>query len=146
MSKLPKPHIFKPEDSKPLRWGIFGAGWISDCMARTAKINSNQKFYSYQTFNNQNNSIIYEENKFFSNKTFDNIFFENKDLFMKKINYFCNNRAAYRELGIPYSLGIILDGPPGTGKTSLIKALANYTGRCVIDINLSKLKYQKELN
>ena len=44
MSKLPKPHIFKPEDSKPLRWGIFGAGWISDCMARTAKINSNQKF------------------------------------------------------------------------------------------------------
>jgi len=28
MSKLPKPHIFTQADSKPLRWGVFGAGWI----------------------------------------------------------------------------------------------------------------------
>lgn len=111
----------------------------------TIGANSNQKYYSFQSFNNTTNSIIYEESKFFSNKTFDNIFFENKDIFLKKINYFSNNRGAYRELGIPYSLGIILYGPPGTGKTSCIKALANQTGRCVIDINLSKLKYQKEL-
>ena len=44
MSKFPAPHRFKPEDSKPLRWGIFGAGWISDAMVRTAQKNSNQKF------------------------------------------------------------------------------------------------------
>jgi predicted dehydrogenase len=44
MSKLPKPHIFKPEESKPLRWGIFGAGWISEQMVITASKNSNQKF------------------------------------------------------------------------------------------------------
>ena len=107
--------------------------------------NSNQKYYCFQSFNATTNSIIYEESRFFSNKTFDNIFFENKEIFLKKINYFCNNRGSYRELGIPYSLGIILYGPPGTGKTSCIKALANETGRCVIDINLSKLKFQKEL-
>ena len=44
MSKLPKPHIFKPSESKPLRWGVFGAGWIVDAMLKTAAVNSNQQF------------------------------------------------------------------------------------------------------
>jgi predicted dehydrogenase len=44
MTTLPKPHIFKAADSKPLRWGVFGAGWISDAMVKTAQINSNQEF------------------------------------------------------------------------------------------------------
>jgi predicted dehydrogenase len=44
MSKLPKPHIFKPSESKPLRWGAFGAGWIVEAMLKTAVKNSNQKF------------------------------------------------------------------------------------------------------
>ena len=44
MTTLPKPHIFQAKDSKPLRWGIFGAGWISDAMVNTAQKNSNQEF------------------------------------------------------------------------------------------------------
>ena len=44
MTTLPKPHIFKPEESKPLRWGIFGAGWIAEAMVKTAQKNSNQNF------------------------------------------------------------------------------------------------------
>ncbi len=108
-------------------------------------ISNNQKYYNFMSFNPATNAPIYEETKFFSNKSFENIFFENKEHFLKKINYFCNNRAAYRELGIPYSLGIILYGAPGTGKTSCIKALANLTGRSIIDLNLSRIKHYKEL-
>ncbi len=107
--------------------------------------NPTQRYYNYMSFNNQTNMAIFEDSKFYSNKTFDNIFFENKDMFLKKINYFCNNRASYRELGVPYSLGIILYGSPGTGKTSCIKALANMTGRSVVDLNLSRIKTYKEL-
>ena len=44
MRTLPKPHIFKAAESKPLRWGIFGAGWISEAMIKTAQLNSNQEF------------------------------------------------------------------------------------------------------
>ena len=44
MPSLPKPHIFKAADSKPLRWGVFGAGQISDSMIKTIQLNSNQEF------------------------------------------------------------------------------------------------------
>jgi predicted dehydrogenase len=44
MRTLPKPHVFKAAESKPLRWGIFGAGWISEAMIKTAQLNSNQEF------------------------------------------------------------------------------------------------------
>ena len=44
MTALPKPHIFTSAESKPLRWGIFGAGWIAEAMVNTAQKNSNQQF------------------------------------------------------------------------------------------------------
>jgi len=44
MTALPKPHIFTSAESKPLRWGIFGAGWIAEAMVNTAQKNSSQQF------------------------------------------------------------------------------------------------------
>jgi chaperone BCS1 len=46
---------------------------------------------------------------------------------------------------LPYTLGIGLHGPPGTGKTSFIKALANHTGRHIVSISLKLVKTKSQL-
>jgi len=89
---------------------------------------------------------IWDENGFSSTRQFNNIFFKDKANFIKKLDFFLNNKNWYFEKGIPYSLGIGMHGPPGTGKTSLIKAVANYTNRHVIVISLKLIKTKKQLD
>ena len=87
----------------------------------------------------------WREDIFESARTFNNIFFDGKKELITKIDFFLKNRQWYYEKGIPYSLGIGLHGPPGTGKTSFIKALANYTSRHIIVISLKMIKTKKQL-
>jgi len=88
----------------------------------------------------------WSEHKFESTRCFDNLFFENKQKIIDKINFFVQNKDWYFTKGIPYSLGIGMHGPPGTGKTSFIKALANYTKRHIIIISLKLLKTKRDLD
>ena len=88
----------------------------------------------------------WQENEFKSNKTFDKLFFENKEQFIKQIDFFRDNEDYYNKYGIPYTLGISLEGQPGTGKTSIIKCLANYLNRHLVIINLNKIKTCQELS
>lgn len=81
-----------------------------------------------------------------SAKTFSNIFFEEKTRVLEKIDFFLNHREWYDKYGIPYTLGIGLCGPPGTGKTSFIKALASYTRRHIVVLSLKIIKTKTQLN
>ena len=91
------------------------------------------------------NSDFWREDIFETSRSFDNIFFDGKIDLVNKIDFFLKNREWYYNKGIPYSLGIGLHGPPGTGKTSFIKALANYTGRHIIVISFKIIKTKSQL-
>jgi hypothetical protein len=78
-------------------------------------------------------------------KSFDNLFFDGKQEIQKKINFFVNNKEWYKKNGVPYTLGIALHGPPGTGKTSFIKSLATYLNRHIVSMPLSRIKTKKQL-
>jgi hypothetical protein len=105
----------------------------------------NQKCYKYNSFLVNNNAAVFDEYNYISSKSFNNIFFPDKEYFLKKLELFTTNRARYTELGIPYKFCAMLYGPPGCGKTSLIKAIANMTGRNLIEIQLSKIQYCREI-
>lgn len=89
--------------------------------------------------------VLWNEFEFLSTRTFDNLFFNDKQKLINKIEYFGSNRSIYEKNGTPWTLGIALSGPPGTGKTSIIKSIANYFNRHLIIIPLNKIKNLEQL-
>ena len=86
----------------------------------------------------------WRECEFSTTTSFNNIFFKQKSLLLEKIDFFMNNKDWYNHQGKPYTLGIGLSGPPGTGKTSIIKSIAKKLNRHLIVIPLDKIKSTKE--
>lgn len=96
-------------------------------------------------------ALSFDKKKFETNRTFDNVFFEEKSVVEKRVRHFMGKAGAnsgpawYAKRGIPYTLGFMFHGPPGCGKSSTIKAIANITGRHVINVRLSDIHTNTQL-
>jgi len=87
----------------------------------------------------------YKRYKLSDHKTFGSLFFPEKDGLLELLQSFLKKQGRFGIPGYPHKLGLLLHGPPGTGKTSLIKALAQYTNRSIINIPLATIKTNSEL-
>jgi SpoVK/Ycf46/Vps4 family AAA+-type ATPase len=63
----------------------------------------------------------------------------------QRVEFFMRRRDWYDSKGIPHTLGIVMYGVPGCGKTSTIKGIANETKRHIFNIALSEIKTKEAL-
>jgi len=99
-----------------------------------------QYYFCYLHCEDNGTILNFNEKIFNTNKKFNTVFFEKKEEYNNKLDFFINNKEWYIKKGIPYHLGILLHGQPGCGKTSIIKATLEKTGRNAITIPLSRVK------
>jgi hypothetical protein len=120
--------------------------WVKEYDGYLKAQNDANKIYYFSYFGTDTSkkNLIFDRSIFKSNKTFDNIFFDQKRELMERLQYFINGEVKYKKLGIPHTLGLLFYGEPGCGKTSTIKAIANYTQKHVISIPLSRVETCRE--
>ena len=83
------------------------------------------------------NNCVFTMKKFHTNRKFENLFGPEIDVIRNRVEFFTKNKKWYDKKGIPYTLGLLLSGQAGAGKTSTIKCLANETDRHIVNINLN---------
>jgi tRNA A37 threonylcarbamoyladenosine biosynthesis protein TsaE len=106
---------------------------------------ASNKRYMYVPFKCSEGQWQHERFELSEDKTFDSLFFPQKEAVLQLVDNFTHKRGKFAIRGFPKKLGLLLHGPPGTGKTSLIKALAQHLQRHIISIPLSRIKTNSEL-
>lgn len=90
--------------------------------------------------------LIFSKYPLHTNKSLKNIYGDSVKIIRKRVDFFVNNKRWYEEKGVPYTLGLLLHGVPGAGKTSCIKSIAKDTNRHVLNIRLSENTTVNQLN
>lgn len=91
------------------------------------------------------NGVLFTKSKFTSNRSLDNVYLRQIEELKKRVEFFMRRRDWYDSKGIPHTLGIVMYGVPGCGKTSTIKGIANETKRHIFNIALSEIKTKEAL-
>jgi len=78
--------------------------------------------------------------EFHTTSSFANFFCEEAETVRADLRQFLEDKATYLRTGRPWTYTVLNEGPPGVGKTKLVKAIAALTGFTLIVINLNHIK------
>ncbi|CDP10348.1 unnamed protein product [Coffea canephora] len=70
---------------------------------------------------------------------------DDKKMVINDLENFVRRKELYRKVGKAWKRGYLLFGPPGTGKSSLIAAIANYLKFDIYDLELTDIRTNSDL-
>ena len=91
------------------------------------------------TMSSDESKPVFMVYNFASTSSFDNFYSDEARSVSADLDHFLNNKSSYMRTGKPYTYTVLNTGPPGVGKTKLVKAIAARTGRTLIVLNLKHI-------
>lgn len=120
-------------------WGLFADKALGKlCDAVYAEHLANQKLEKSIKLLYNFDNYGFAEKPIGKVKSFQQLFFDKKAALMDDLDNFIKSQKSYADKGIKYKRGYFFKGPPGTGKTSIALAMADYLKRNIYSFNLQK--------
>jgi hypothetical protein len=88
---------------------------------------------------------VFTRHAFSGSRGLDTVYHPDVPRVERLVSDFLAKSGKFAVRGHPHRLGFLLHGPPGTGKTTLIRALAARTDRHVVSVPLDKVSSNSEL-
>lgn len=147
---------------EPITFNLYSENGTIECIHRF--VNELVERYEHEKKNRLGNEIYYfdmiveepkrgipqkgvsfRKSRFHTNRRLEHVYFAECADLRKRLDFFMHHKDWYDRKGIPHTLGIVMYGEPGCGKTSTIKAIANETKRHIFNVLLSEIKTKEAL-